>query len=302
MIRDLEVFNLRYRFLALTCAAFLLSSFVSFVSLASQRNLNANLEAQATIEIVEADVEKSSEELDKIISKSDGKILRKRKMIENEGNVRRVYYYQVRFKSSKVEAALSQIRRIGTVDRETASYDMAEETVDVSIEISDKRERRGPVRAAQLFAGATAAAVNLSLSNEFNRSMLGAGVSLTPRGKWAYLSILVLKDNTKNSMSNQQGSEVQSASGSSMLVIGHNYYSSILGNGENTFFNPFAGVNYGIARLYNRTMLAFGGTLGVELLNTEWVTISAAAKVNGLYSAKDGGTSTMYVAQMALPF
>lgn len=293
---------MRYLLLASSYVAFLCVLLASFESNASQRNLNANPEVQASIEIVDADVENSSEALDKIISKAEGKILRKRKMIENEGNVRRVYYYQVRFKSSNVEAALSQIRKIGTVDRETASYDMADETVDISIELSDKRERRGPVRTAQLFAGATAAAVNLSLSNDFNRSMLGAGVSLTPRGKWAYLSILVLKDNTKQSKSNPQSSQEASASGSSMLVIGHNYYSSILGNGENTFFNPYAGVNYGIARLYNRTMLAFGGTLGVELLNTQWLTISAAAKVNGLYSSKDGGTSTMYVAQMALPF
>ena len=295
---------MRNKLLAVTYVAFLCSLLSSFESLASNGSLKENqvIQSSIEIEIVEVDVESSRGELDKIISKADGKILRKRRMIKSEINGRQIYQYQVRFKSSKVEDALSQIRKIGTVARETASYDLADETVDVSIELSDRRERRGPVRSAQLFAGATGAALNLSLSNDVNRSMLGGGISLTPSGKWAYLSVLVLKDNTKQSESDPKRSQEASASGSSIVMIGHNYYSSILGNGENTFFNPFAGVNYGIARLYSRTMVTLGGTLGLELLNTQWLTISAAAKVNGLYSSKDGGTSAIYEAQMSIPF
>lgn len=291
----LEVFfTVKYLCLAITYSAFLSLLLSSFECFASQKTLY-----QASIEIIDVDVENATEELDKIINNAGGEILNKG-MIRNDSIFSRTY--RVRFKSTQIDAALSRMRKIGTVDRERASYNTDNEAVVVQIELSNKREKSAPKKMAQLLAGASGAALSLNLSNDFKRSMIGAGISLTPAAKWAYLTILVLKDNEKQSASNQEGTERQSASGSSMLLIGHNYYSAIFGNGANTFINPFAGVNYGIARLYNKTMMAFGGTLGVELLNTQWLTISAAAKVNGLYSSRDGGTSTMYEAQVALPF
>jgi hypothetical protein len=289
------------RFLALAVASF--STLIPAITFASQTPASAESpETQASIEIFDSEVEKASESVDEIIQESKGTVLRKTRIFDNEMNQRKIFRYLVRFKASIAEKALSKIRSLGTVTRETANFEINRETIDIAIELTDSRRRRQPARSAQLFAGATAAMVNLNLSNDFNRSMLGAGISLTPSGKWAYLTVLSFRDNTERTGSNDNNAQAASASGSTMLLIGHNYYSSIFGNGENTFFNPFAGVNYGIARLYTRTMFAFGGTLGVELVSSRWFTLSAAAKLSGLYSSKDGGTASIYLAQISLPF
>jgi hypothetical protein len=274
------------------------SLFSSSISYASRIVYKSEkIESNGKIEIVDPEIEKASEEVQKTIQEYNGVLLNLRKSVDKDNKPHRLHEFTIRFNTEKVESALARLRKIGTITNETSTLEMSRETLNITVELTDSRRRSRPSKVAQLFAGAAAAAVNLSLSDNFNRSMLGGGISLTPSGKWAYLTILSLRGN-----SDANDTQGPSSSGSTMILVGHNYYSSIFGSGENTFLNPFAGVNYGIARLYNRSFLAVGGTLGVELLNTEWITISAAAKLTSLYNAKDGGTAAIYLAQMSLPF
>jgi hypothetical protein len=203
---------------------------------------------------------------------------------------------------------MEKLRRLGTVRGENMDVDSSLQSVNVRISISDKRADSFVDRRSQgrLFAGVAAANLNLNLSNDKSRSMNGAGITLSPRGQWAQLTIVVLKSANKDSKSaateTSLDEEEPSAAGSSMFLIGHNFYSAIFGGGYRTNFNPYAGLVYGYSRLFNRSLFAIGGTIGLELVKLKWFTWSISGNLMGLYSGKDGGTSNMYATHLFIPF
>jgi hypothetical protein len=141
----------------------------------------------------------------------------------------------------------------------------------------------------------------LNLSNDKSRSMAGAGVTVSPRGQWAQLSVIILRE-THKEVSTSASNPEPNSSGSSIVLIGHNFYSSLFGGGYLPFFNPYAGLTYGYSRLFSRSLFAIGGTLGLELVKTPWFTWSISGNLMGLYSGKDGGTTNMYATHFFIPF
>ncbi len=261
-----------------------------------------------TIELLVSETSNAASAAEKIIKSSKGKIEKRsinRDQYENESAV-----FTASIPMDAIEDAMEKLRRIGNVRSENSDFDSSLTTVRVKIMISDRRMESYEDSRSQgrLFAGVAAANLNLNLSNDKARAMNGAGITLSPRGQWAQLTIIMLKDAKKESSksagsvtSNTEVKEPSSA-GSSLFLIGHNFYSSIFGGGYRSYLNPYAGLTYGYSRLFNRSLFAIGGTIGLELVKLKWFTWSVSGNLMGLYSGKDGGTTNMYATHLFIPF
>jgi hypothetical protein len=67
-----------------------------------------------------------------------------------------------------------------------------------------------------------------------------------------------------------------------LITIGGETFSEFLGNGTRRFMNPYLGWRLGYARFEGANEFALGGTLGVELVKTRYVSIDLAARALGL--------------------
>ena len=259
-----------------------------------------------TIELLVAETDDAARQAEKILKDAGGKIDKRSINRDQYDNQSATFSASIPMES--VDGAMDKIRKIGSVRSENSDFDSSVKTVRVRIMISDKRmDSYGDSRSqGRLFAGVAAASLNLNLSNDKARSMNGAGITLSPRGQWAQLTIIMLKDAKKDSKkSTTTGSSTDdepSSAGSSLFLIGHNFYSSIFGGGYRPYFNPYAGLTYGYSRLFNRSLFAIGGTIGLELVKLKWFTWSVSGNLMGLYSGKDGGTTNMYATHLFIPF
>ena len=259
-----------------------------------------------TIELLVAETDEAARQAEKILKDAGGKIDKRSLNRDQYDNQSATFSASIPMES--VDNAMDKIRKIGSVRSENSDFDSSVKTVRVRIMISDKRmDSYGDSRSqGRLFAGVAAASLNLNLSNDKARSMNGAGITLSPRGQWAQLTIIMLKDAKKDSKkSTTTGSTTDdepNSAGSSLFLIGHNFYSSIFGGGYRSYFNPYAGLTYGYSRLFNRSLFAIGGTIGLELVKLKWFTWSISGNLMGLYSGKDGGTTNMYATHLFIPF
>jgi hypothetical protein len=274
----------------------------------AQAPLTSRQEAtpDVTVELLVSETDDAAQSAEKIVKDSGGKI--DKRSIKRDQYDNQTATFTASIPMESVDGAMDKIRKIGSVRSENSDFDSSLKTVRVRIMISDKRmDSYGDSRSqGRLFAGVAAANLNLNLSNDKSRSMSGAGITLSPRGQWAQLTIIILKDAKKDSKKSATAGNVNddepNSAGSSLFLIGHNFYSSVFGGGYRSYFNPYAGLTYGYSRLFNRSLFAIGGTIGLELVKLKWFTWSVSANLMGLYSGKDGGTTNMYATHLFIPF
>jgi hypothetical protein len=261
-----------------------------------------------TIELLVAETDDAAKQAEKVVKDAGGKI--DKRSINRDQYDNQTATFSASIPMESADDAMEKIRKIGSVRGENSDFDSSVKSVRVRIVISDKRmDSYGDSRSqGRLFAGVAAANLNLNLSNDKTRSMSGAGITLSPRGQWAQLTIIMLKDakkeSSKSADSGASATDVKepSSAGSSLFLIGHNFYSSIFGGGYRSYLNPYAGLTYGYSRLFNRSLFAIGGTIGLELVKLKWFTWSVSGNLMGLYSGKDGGTTNMYATHLFIPF
>ena len=73
-----------------------------------------------------------------------------------------------------------------------------------------------------------------------------------------------------------------------LLTLGGEVYSDFLGAGRRRYLNPYFGARAGYARLLGENALALGGTLGVELVKTEFFLLDLQARAHALIGPDDG--------------
>jgi hypothetical protein len=284
-----------------TIVAFLIPSIAM-----AQAPLTSRQEAtpDVTVELLVSETSEAAQQAEKIVKDAGGKI--DKRAINRDQYDNQSATFSASIPMDSVDNAMDKIRKIGSVRSENSDFDSSVKSVRVRIVISDRRmDSYGDSRSqGRLFAGVAAASLNLNLSNDKSRSMSGAGITLSPRGQWAQLTIIMLKADKKDSNggSSANNPPEPSASGSSLFLIGHNFYSSIFGGGYRSYLNPYAGLTYGYSRLFNRSLFAIGGTIGLELVKLKWFTWSISGNLMGLYSGKDGGTTNMYATHLFIPF
>jgi hypothetical protein len=67
-----------------------------------------------------------------------------------------------------------------------------------------------------------------------------------------------------------------------LITLGGETFSEFLGNGARRFMNPYLGWRLGYARFEGANQFALGGTLGVELVKTRYVSLDLAVRGIGL--------------------
>lgn len=292
--------------LILNCAAISAFLIPSIVMAQGPFQSKSEPNPDVMVELLVSETSEAAQQAEKIVKDANGKI--EKRSINRDQYDNQSATFNASIPMESVDSAMDKIRKIGSVRSENSDFDSSVKTVRVRIMISDKRmDSYGDSRSqGRLFAGVAAASLNLNLSNDKARSMSGAGITLSPRGQWAQLTIIMLKDAKKDSKkSTTTGSSTDdepSSAGSSLFLIGHNFYSSIFGGGYRSYFNPYAGLTYGYSRLFNRSLFAIGGTIGLELVKLKWFTWSVSGNLMGLYSGKDGGTTNMYATHLFIPF
>lgn len=256
----------------------------------------------ASIDLIVSNTSEAAKKVENAIKKSGGKI--EKRSTQRDQYENQLAVFQASIPSTGLDAVIETMRGIGTVRSEDSDLDPSSGTVRIKISLSDRRNESymDSPRQGRLFAGVAAARLSLSLSNDKDRSMSGGGITLSPRGQWAHLTIIVLKETNKETPPDNSTTPEPSSSGSSMVLIGHNFYSSIFGGGYRSLLNPYAGVTYGYSRLFSRSLFAIGGTIGLELLKMPWFTWSVSGNLMGLYSGRDGGTTNMYATHFYIPF
>lgn len=267
------------------------------------REQNPVPQFDVTIELSVKDTNSAAQKIDEILRRNGVRIEKRTQKKDYIG------FYSVTFAASIQTAVLDRtmdaLRNIGNVRNESLEIAPSAQSLKMKILIIDEQSLKGrqtPIQ-GRLFAGVAAASLGLSLGGvENNRTMTGAGITLSPRGRWAQLTILTLKETTTKKDADADDSSNPSAAGSSILMIGHNYYSSIMGSGGNTYMNPFAGVSYGYSRLFSSSLFTVGGTIGLELVKWPWLTWSISSNFMGFYSSRNGGTATMYATHLFIPF
>jgi hypothetical protein len=73
-----------------------------------------------------------------------------------------------------------------------------------------------------------------------------------------------------------------------LATLGGELYSEFLGAGRRKWLNPYLGLRAGYARLRGRNEMAAGGTLGLELFNTELASIELDARFLGMFGTSAG--------------
>lgn len=263
--------------------------------------VRADNTVDASIDLVVANTTEAIQKAEIVFKKFGGKIEKRSMQRDQYDNQSAIFH--VTLPSSALDEVMNKLRGLGTVRGENSDFDAAREMVRIKIVIADKRTENYYDARSQgsLFAGVAAARLSLNLSNDKSRSMAGGGISISPRGHWAQLTIIMLKETNKETPTSTSKPE-PSSSGSSIVLIAHNFYSSIFGGGYRPFLNPYAGFTYGYSRLFSRSLFAIGGTIGLELVKMPWFTWSVSGNLLGLYSGKDGGTTNMYASHFFIPF
>ena len=67
-----------------------------------------------------------------------------------------------------------------------------------------------------------------------------------------------------------------------LITIGGETFSEFLGNGTRRFMNPYLGWRLGYARFEGANEFALGGTLGIELVKTRYISVDLAVRAFGL--------------------
>jgi hypothetical protein len=73
-----------------------------------------------------------------------------------------------------------------------------------------------------------------------------------------------------------------------LATIGGELYSDFLGRGRRKWLNPYLGLRAGYARFAGRNEMAAGGSAGVELFQSELVTIDLDARFYGMFGSSAG--------------
>ena len=106
-----------------------------------------------------------------------------------------------------------------------------------------------------------------------SRGRFGAGVALL-FGRRFELGLDILP---------ARGGDARSA----LFSLAGGFYSDFLGGGRRQFGNPYVGFRLGAGSVNDRSTLAYGAEVGVELARMKYVLVELAARVVGLYYNKD---------------
>lgn len=208
--------------------------------------------------------------------------------------------------TAKVRPVVIRLRKLGEVLQESMDYREDRDAVEIEIKFSDRdTDGYGHSSRATFFAGVTGGVLAVSgIAGDLKRP--GAGVVMATERQWAQLSLFVLEDGKEDEADTtttaSDGDKKKKTKGSSMALVSHEFYSSVLGDGNRTFMNPYAGFSYGYAHLDGVSAVAIAGNLGVELVKVRYVAWSVTGSLLSFFNSGEGGTGRLYTTQLSIPF
>ncbi|HEY4159297.1 MAG TPA: DUF4349 domain-containing protein [Polyangiaceae bacterium] len=189
----------------------------------------------------------------------------------------------------KVESELTRIR--GEIERVEGSLRWlrdraAQATVHVTLTRKGSTVVEPDRAVAKLYPGVRFGYLADYRGQRGGAGYLGGGLSL--RGSRAIsLDVEGLRDATRDT----RGLDIF------QITIGGEDYSDFLGGGRRQWLNPYLGLRAGYARFLGYGEAVAGGTLGVEVLHTQYVTLDADFRLLGYFF---GTPSAHIAAQPAL--
>lgn len=175
----------------------------------------------------------------------------------------------------KIEAELSRIR--GEIDRVKGELRYLRDRTaraTVYLVIHERSQEIAETRpaTAKFYPGARLVSLHEFRGERGTVSALGGGIAVGI-GRGGNIEL----DALRRVGSASQGLDVV------LLTAGGDVYSDFLGGGQRRFLNPYLGLRAGYARITGANYFAAGGTLGVELFKSGYVTIDTDLRVLGLF-------------------
>ena len=175
----------------------------------------------------------------------------------------------------KIEAELSRIR--GEIDRVKGGLNylgdrVARATVYLVIHERAKVIAETSPKEAKFFPGLRVVSLSELRGERSTVSSFGGGVAVGV-GRGGNIELDALRRNGSRS----NGPDVV------LVTMGGDVYSDFLGGGQRRFINPYLGLRAGYARVAGANEFAGGGTVGVELFKSPYLTIDADLRVLGLF-------------------
>lgn len=195
---------------------------------------------------------------------------------------------------SEMTALEKELERVRTaIDRVETDLEWMRDRVERSVvylRIAKPQEERIK-REAKLYPG-------LRLPFAFDAPARGAGGNYVGGG----LSVLVVRpfNVDLDLMTNLDGDR---RNGVDLLTstVGVELYSNLLGAGRRKLLNPYFGFRAGYANLSGDDAVALGGSLGLELVKTEYFFVDAQTRLYALV-ATDQGTHVLFQPAIAINF
>ncbi len=175
----------------------------------------------------------------------------------------------------KIEAELSRIR--GEIDRlkgdlRYMSDRAARSTVYLTLTERTKEVAYVETPEEKFRVGLRGVALAEALGQNPASASFGAGF-VVGAGRAFNLEVDALKQ------PNSAGSGLDAT----IVTLGGDAYSDLLGGGQREFLNPFLGLRAGYARVNGANNVAVGANLGLELWQTKYATFDADVRVLGLF-------------------
>ena len=150
----------------------------------------------------------------------------------------------------------------------------ARSTIHVNLASTRQAVAQGPIAPqAKLYPGLRATFLEDLRGNDVHQGYLGGGISFRANREFS-LDLDGLRRTSTGSPI--KGLDVF------IITIGGETFSEFLGNGTRRFMNPYLGWRLGFARFEGANEFALGGTLGIELVKTRYVSVDLAARGIGL--------------------
>jgi hypothetical protein len=151
----------------------------------------------------------------------------------------------------------------------------ARSTIHVNLASTRLAVAQGPIAPqAKLYPGLRATFLEDLRGNNVHQGYLGGGLSFRANRE---LSLDLDGLRRTSTGSPIKGLDVF------LITIGGETFSEFLGNGTRRFMNPYLGWRLGYARFEGANEFALGGTLGMELVKTRYVSVDLAVRGIGLF-------------------
>jgi hypothetical protein len=198
-------------------------------------------------------------------------------------NVAMARYEQILAKADKVSDLLSIERELtrlrGEIEQVKGNLRWmqdraARSTIHVNLASTRLAVAQGPIAPqAKLYPGLRATFLEDLRGNNVHQGYVGGGLSFRANREFS-LDLDGLRRTSTGAP--VKGLDIV------LITIGGETFSEFLGNGTRRFLNPYLGWRTGYARFDSRNEFALGGTLGLELVKTRFVSVDLAARAIGL--------------------